>query len=249
MKNVIEFQDTQASSNTLDVVMRLSNRCNFSCNYCPYYNNTEKFHSVDHMKKLFASILDETPDRDVMFYLHGGEPTIVPNLQQILHDIIARYAERNITFEIQTNTSQHIKWFEKLKPLKNKIKFVCSYQHHQNKSFDKWFAKVEFLHSVGLLHQIDFMLERDDTNTIKTHLRTIKSNKNLSEITTLHYIDYEVNDDYSDVIDMFKRDDLNTYRVKYRDGSTETVEKNEVHARGLDSFKLFRCAAGKTNGY
>lgn len=247
MKDVVEFQDVEPSTDTLDVVIRLSNRCNFSCNYCPYYDNTERFYDIDHMKGLFEGILNETSDRKVMFYLHGGEPTIVPHLQQILSDILSQYSDRDITFEIQTNTSQHIKWFEKLKHLKNNIKFICSYQHHQNKSFEKWLAKVKFLHNTGLLHQIDFMLEEDDVDTIKSHLRTIKSDKALSNVTTLHYINYEVNDEYSDVIDMFKRDDLNMYKVKYRDGRTEIVEKNTVHERGLDSFKLFRCAAGRNN--
>jgi organic radical activating enzyme len=246
VERIVEFEGVDRSD-TLDITIRLSDRCNFTCNYCSYYDNTEKFFSKQHMIRLFESILDEVPDRDIMFYLHGGEPTIVPKLQDILVHVLTKYNKQKISFEIQTNTSQHIKWFKKLIPYNECIKFVCSYQHHQNKSFQTWLDKVLFLEDNNMLHCIDFMLEHEHEDEVIDCLQSIlDSHSNIIKYISLHYINYTINDKYTGISTHFNKP-TDIYKITYNNGKVDLVEKNKIHSNNLDEFKFFKCEAGRKN--
>jgi uncharacterized protein len=61
------------------VIVKLTNRCNIRCAYC-YESIVSKGAdmSLDTFRSLVSNVLDASAEREVLFVLHGGEPTLLP---------------------------------------------------------------------------------------------------------------------------------------------------------------------------
>ncbi|MEM9888296.1 MAG: radical SAM protein [Bacteroidota bacterium] len=90
------------------VIVKLTNRCNIRCEYC-YENIVSK--GVNMKSEVFQDMvetfLQSTNEKSVLFILHGGEPTILPenwfeeNLQKS-YELGEKY-DKEVEFSIQTN--------------------------------------------------------------------------------------------------------------------------------------------------
>lgn len=243
-KKIMRVRDNQFDQNTLEIVIRLSERCNYSCTYCNSHNNTEQFHDYTYIIDYLDRILSECSDRKIVLYFHGGEPTIVPKFKEILFFIYEKY--KNVHMDIQTNTSQSLNWFKQLIPIKDNIQFLASYQHHQNKDHEKYIEKLEFLLDNGMLGESSFMLEQTNTSEIIEVIKKLQNNDKLCDFIDYNYVNHEYNPAYKEVedymLDMSRRS-VQIVDVEYNDGSEELLPINEI-TNQQNNFNLYKCTAG-----
>ena len=214
-KNIIHVYEKEFEDH-FSVIISLSYKCNQSCVYCDWHRD-EEFREYEYYIKLMETIINSVKKK-VVFYIHGGEPTIIPDLYKMVKYLSLKY---NTSFNIQTNTSKSLSWFNQFKDLSNNVIFTCSYQHHQNKtSFDLYLEKVEWLYHNDLLHAVDFILEPMDEIGVIENIKKI-NNSCLSSKTLYTYVDMIVNDKYDDVLDIIDNSgkDLKVVCVEYKDGT------------------------------
>jgi sulfatase maturation enzyme AslB (radical SAM superfamily) len=244
-KMVKLFNDTAPKEGCIDVTISFSDKCNYECSYCSEYNNSVKFNSFEYMEKLLHSVCEDLIDKKVTFYIFGGEPTIIPRFDKLIKGALKKY--KNIEFEIQTNTSRKITFFEKFKDLGGRVKFNCSLQYHQTKNIDDYFNVVEFLNDNDLIHQVDLMLERENSDKIIRAYHTLVD-MGLASILKLNFVDFKYNPRYSELFDQppnNNKEDI--FEITFNDKKKILYSENQLRKNGLDNFSLMNCRAGSRN--
>ena len=246
-KNIIHIYNDR-SKDIFDVIISLTYKCNYSCNYCGWHQDGD-IPNYTEIIMMLETIILSTSNRNINFLLHGGEPTIIPDLYDSIEYIIKKYD--NVTFNIQTNTSKSLNWFKKFKDMSNNVTFTCSYQHHQNKSFDEYFNKIIWLNDNGLLHAVDFILEPMNELEIIDIIKYINK-LSISDKVVYTYVDMVYNDKYDSILDIIdnKNKDTESIYVKYKNGEIRHYY-NTLDLKMLkdDNFRFFYCYAGMRQIY
>lgn len=101
---------------TCTVTWEVSNRCNYSCWYCPehLHSGTTGWPDLEKSLALFGTL--SLKNKNVFVTIIGGEPTLWPKLTQFLERI-----PENISTEIVTNASRTISWWERTKPSLDRV--------------------------------------------------------------------------------------------------------------------------------
>ncbi|MBI1299006.1 radical SAM protein [bacterium] len=111
---VIELTDEVRSSssdrrfqNVSTVVVKVTHRCNLDCAYCYEHITAGKDMSIEIFRKLVDRVIQNTQSPNVMFLLHGGEPTLMTNewLQTASHyaHAIAGIHSKRAVIAMQSN--------------------------------------------------------------------------------------------------------------------------------------------------
>lgn len=93
----------------MQIIIKLTNQCNFSCVYCSEGNPTiRKFIEMDTLKKMVddvPEILENTHDDMIELLWHGGEPLLygLDNLSEIMQYATQKLAKYKLKFLLQTN--------------------------------------------------------------------------------------------------------------------------------------------------
>jgi len=122
--------------NMFNLTWHLGNFCNYHCSYCPSYLNNGTMNSwvpLDIAKKVLDNVESQRSDKNIMFILSGGEPTVHPNLIELVE-----YAakEKNIFVTVITNGSRSPAYYKKLASVLNGSA-VFSF-HFEFGKFDKF---------------------------------------------------------------------------------------------------------------
>jgi len=246
-KNIIHVYSDRPK-NIFNVIVSLSYKCNFSCDYCDWHKNVS-YPSYNEMLSLFENIILSVNNKDIIFFIDGGESTIIPNFYDIIKYLTITY--NNVSFNIQTNTSKPLDWFKKFKDMSNNVTFTCSYQHHQNKSFEEYRDKVIWLNDNGLLHAVDFILEPMNELEIIDIIKYINK-LSISDKVVYTYVDMVYNDKYDSILDIIdnKNKDTESIYVKYKNGEIRHYY-NTLDLKMLkdDNFRFFYCYAGMRQIY
>lgn len=246
-KNIVHVIGSgEAGDNTLGITVGLSEKCNHECTYCNEYDNSDGFKSIEYMKDFFHRILKEVKGRNVHFYMHGGEPTIVPGVFEVVSEIIDTYDF--VFFEVQTNTSRTLRWFEQFDKYTGRIEFSCSYQQHQHRDVENFYKVSEHLMNVGTLSSLDVMLEEGNEGAVVKVVDKL-GGMDFGKMLHLNYVDFKYNKKYSQIEHLMRDGKVNTedLRISYKDGVTQAVSKNALHQNGDDNFNMFKCSAGGKN--
>lgn len=240
----------------LNITLRLSDKCNFSCKYCSYYDNTKKHIKFETLKEILNTLMevstypDIPPYKKINWYIHGGEPTVYPHfVEAMLHILNSNKIENEI--EVQTNSS--FKNLNKFKPFIGKnIKFVCSYQNHQNnpEQFKKF---CSFLLENNLFAGTDLILENFGTENEQENIIEIydwlieqKYKYNLPfnvQTNTVDGISLDTLPNiYKERFSNKKHSEL--IKVEYNDGSEDIHDYDTFTSTGKNTFKLMKCNVG-----
>ena len=95
--------------NEIQVTLRITEVCNRKCQYCHW--NKGKHYKTESILEILDVISKQFKNDPVLIYLHGGEPTLHPDLLKILK----RIKELNFKLELQTNFDNYKILFESLK--------------------------------------------------------------------------------------------------------------------------------------
>lgn len=247
--NLVNFNDK-----AIGLTIRFSNRCNYSCDYCHYHDNSEPFQSEEYYINYINLILKEMKEKEeVRIYVHGGEPTIVPGFINIVKEMLKYKNVKDII--VQTNTSLPISYFNKFVEIyDNRLNFSCSYQHHMNTDFDKYYEKIQLLLKHNLLYLVNVSLESSNSKDIQKKIKIFNSNEKLYGKIIYNFIEWDNNnfekyDDVKDIIEKsFFEDKEYAVEIFFNDGSSEKfINYNELRLAGYNRFKNYTCTAGNKN--
>lgn len=110
---IIEIKQT-SESKYFHINWNITNKCNFSCTYChPYnYEGSSPTFKLDTYKKFINKIKKQiSKDRKLIISFAGGEPTAMPEFDELLTWLV----EQDVAVGITTNGSKNIKFWEKHK--------------------------------------------------------------------------------------------------------------------------------------
>ncbi|ELA6588994.1 radical SAM protein [Vibrio alginolyticus] len=103
--------------NKVQIILKVSERCNLNCSYCYYFNGYEEGHidkppsiSMNVIEKLTKDIIEMidygNTIKSLDIFIHGGEPTLIKHekLDSIIDYLQSNLSERtNVSFFMQTN--------------------------------------------------------------------------------------------------------------------------------------------------
>jgi len=91
----------------------LGNVCNYDCSFCHIDSKSgdKKYLDINTYIETCRKIIEESGDKKVWFKITGGEPTLYPNLIELLSYI---KSTGNYTYLV-TNGSRTLRWWEELK--------------------------------------------------------------------------------------------------------------------------------------
>lgn len=231
---------------TCTVTWEISNKCNYSCWYCPAHLHSGSTSWPDLEKSLlFFDKLSRIND-NVVVTITGGEPTLWPKLTEFLEK-----TPDNVFTEIVTNGSRTISWWKRVKKSLDRV--VLSF--HPNT------ADIDHFLSVATLLQEDqdidvfTMLLYDSSQELKLNDVSVRLREN--------NIDYQYKPIYPDFGPiMLNYDDVQRSRIlddyyvstKKRkkqlkpsshiivDGEKTTIKHLLINQ--LNNFQGFSCLAG-----
>jgi|TARA_B100000959_G_scaffold280605_1_gene342732 MoaA/NifB/PqqE/SkfB family radical SAM enzyme len=100
----------QKYNNFFHINWFITNKCNFSCNYCHPFNHegSSSLYDIDTYKNFISKVLTQI-DVPLVVSFTGGEPTAMPIFDEFLDFLV----ENNVKIGITSNGSKSIKWWKK----------------------------------------------------------------------------------------------------------------------------------------
>ena len=228
----------------------LTNWCNYKCSYCPVLNViTNDFTKDDHAP--YKIVLARLTNVEITFNvcITGGEPTLHPNLIEILQGLVNNNNCQDIA--LFTNLSRPTPFYEKIKNI-NSNKIVVFASYHPEFATDKFTERcIEVNNINGLRFSVHVTLSDNKEHwdaTIKT-LDTLRGNGvNCKPLLLSPNGNYTPNytDEFYNVFYKYLEDtDDETFfldvPVEYTDGTKELIKSYDIDRMGLNKFKGYRC--------
>jgi MoaA/NifB/PqqE/SkfB family radical SAM enzyme len=130
MEHSYEIINNGESNENIDyqVTFRLGDKCNLECDYCRWYDGDNYKQSLESIENMFEFFKKEKFNT-VLFYFHGGEAGIHPQLIQSLEKLREKEKETGIRtiIEFQTNLSYTLRRLENIYRLIDKISISYHY--------------------------------------------------------------------------------------------------------------------------
>lgn len=178
MKNSYEIIHTGISSFSYDyhITFRLNDKCNLACEYCRWFDGENYSKSIETVLALFEFFKTQR-FKNVLFYFHGGEPAIHPEVIKVLDCIKENSVKNNINvfIEFQTNLSYSTNKLKKI--IKSVDKISISYHYNElmrtktHLQFVKNFIYLK-LNNV-YIDKFDIMLENVSENELDIFYKNI----------------------------------------------------------------------------
>lgn len=234
----------------MEVTLRLSNNCNFKCEYCSYYDNSHKPNNIEFMKVIINQIIETYKNyTKIVYYFHGGEPTIYPYFVELVEyiDQVHKSLDFSYKIEVQTNSTKIKANFFKALIGKN-IYFVCSYQQHQNK-IETFKTFINYCIEYKMLSGVDLILEEFETTDYNEIVNLYKWLEELKNETNGKYsiqtntVDgKDTPKEYQEIMNASK--DKESLLITYNDSSTEKVNLDKFVSEQRNNFLFFNCNVG-----
>ena len=109
MKQLVKIY--QKYNNFFHINWFITNKCNFSCEYCHPFNyaNTSPKFDINVYKNFIHRILNQIGNKQLIISFTGGEPTSLDWFDEFLDFLI----ENNVKIGLTSNGSKSIKWWER----------------------------------------------------------------------------------------------------------------------------------------
>jgi len=241
---------------------RLTSKCNYNCWYCTDMHNNDRKDDQFEIKGLQNLI--KALNRDIRFFLYGGEPTIHPDFLYAVEGILDAL-ERNSILEIQTNLSvkkekfqffcDRINGHRKTRP----VFFLTSY-HYTECDFEDFFNNCVIANRYKMLDQIAVMYQDDYRTDIIKNLKILRKifPKVKTELLPLlcgsvkensprPYEDIDKFYNCPEALNLSKNDFsfIDRLRVNYCDGTHSYVSSAYLWKNRQNSFNGMLCDVGK----
>lgn len=145
-------------------------KCNFRCNYCFLPNEQKSIEQTmfdDHSVDEWIEAMKLFSDKNVEFYMWGGEPFVLDDTYKLLHEW-TKMDHIISGCRIDTNLFFADK-IAKLCP-SEKIKLNCSY-HTQYHTLDEQYRKIKLLNDLKMIGMMNFVASEYNINKLKNHYK------------------------------------------------------------------------------
>jgi len=154
----------------IHITLRISEGCNRKCSYCHWHYG--KNYELKDILNIIEIIKNKFKKNQLLFYIHGGEPCIHPDLTEILKKI----KEVNGVTELQTNFD-HIDVINKNKHLIDRLDISYHYPNNM-KQF-----KAKILAFKNKLNCVDLVYHKKNKNEILNLKKFLNKRKIHNEVT------------------------------------------------------------------
>lgn len=235
----------------LNILMYVVDRCNYSCPYC--YNRKPR-HLVDADSEVFVkflkSVRDGIGDRPMNVSLIGGEPTLHPDISDMVSEI---RVIPNATVELLTNFSRPVE--EYVRYLEDGVNVAASWHaapnDRMNWGYVERMAKVPMRFFEANQVEVRIMMENDNWESSRAAFRALYPRyKRWIEISLLSNNDGTPYRYTKSQLEEFRQFIALTkytrefFTVEYADGTTRQVSFNDMYLNPNVNFHLWRCNAG-----
>lgn len=95
------------------IELQLGNYCNYDCIFCnsDFKSGTKRPLSLDSYKKMVNNLIESTDDV-ILFSIQGGEPTLWPELP----DLLSYIKDKKGLIQVFSNGSRTIRWWTEFLP-------------------------------------------------------------------------------------------------------------------------------------
>jgi MoaA/NifB/PqqE/SkfB family radical SAM enzyme len=229
----------------------ITNRCNYCCDYCNVYNQHDPIIDYSKWGPIVHFINNIATKRDVDLRIFGGEPTIHPDIVNILHAIKILNP-----ILIWTNLSRSLDFLELL--IRNKkFRFRCTFHPNYSDVYE-FMSKLQLLLDRGNDVFVNSMISPeypeigfDCYNEIKKLKQYPNFNCSLDKI---HYQD-ETNFNQQDQLKFDAEQEKHTdrgYYIKVREDGVEkiiSIPYNQIIEKDLNNFYMYKCYTGPNSIY
>ena len=228
----ISFFGPTIPQKEFNIMIRPTDFCNFSCDYCfSYTKNKDNVLSRENIEFLLNKIKDLPITKT--YYIHGGEPFAYKDLYYLLD----RITQDNSPVLIQTNlklvNEVDIGKLTKYQNLKLSVSI------HQNVDRTEYFNKLMQLNKLNLIDRIEVMY----TIHNKKNKSLYKILKNIFNNVDIYYIFNELDQPHLDESEQKPQKSYTLVTDKFPNGKLLTF--NEFYTKGINySFKGLSCTAG-----
>jgi len=256
----MKFPIKITQNNTLTVYWKLTDFCNFKCNYCPaalhsgnfargiapgFPTDAEIFKFLDRLEFIVRS-----RDLALQVQFGGGEPTLHP----LLPDIIKRLKHFCQRIGVTTNGSRPTEWWQKVMPLNN----VTISLHHEFTNMQKVNELGNFIVDNNL-SSLEYHLSCDPNywtdvmhiyDSLDDKLKPYVSPKVLNSMDSINKINFSYTDTQKEWIEKIdskytapKRPTpaASSYIVHFSDGSEEKFSLARMAINDWNRFKGWKC--------
>jgi len=179
-KKYYKILKTESDGVDIDYSMtfRITDSCNFKCGYC-FWNDGINY-PYEAVTQTVANLYDffvKEGFKSVLFYFHGGEPSLHPQVIEILKYMRAKEKEYGIKtyLEFQTNLSLKKQVYI---DINDYVDFFDVTYHHlevtKHNNYPTFKDNLETVSGYGNLRNLDIMLENVEENDIDHFYSNIK---------------------------------------------------------------------------
>lgn len=247
-KDIISIKPEYNFEGELLLMIRLTNLCDYNCNYCNLHDNTSKIiHESEKIIEVVENILISLPSsyKKIIYHLYGGEPTVYKYVKEFLltvSELNEKY-KKDFRIELKTNFSKSINFFLDIININKNIYISMSYQNHQRKD-NLTDLKNKVIKFKNVINNIDIMLEEEENskpNEIIEFANFVKDNNIPVQLNTIDNKDINELILYQDIISKFKCiDDRINVITK---NSIENISVIELKSN-FDNFFGYKCNVG-----
>lgn len=243
-------------SNNMQVYWGITNNCNLNCHYCSKHRN-EIFYDLEYVSNIIKFINNLSDIKSTLFLkLFGGEPTIHPNILDIVKSI-----SNKINIELQTNLILDIELLKKIIKIKNIDIFNVSL-HYGLTNRDIFFKNLntllEYSTNYNYTVLLNLMYEKDYNDLIN------KDYQLYDKISKAFYnFNVGISLVYHNIINEYDENIVNwankTYKkfkqngrsisIIFEDGTAEQSSFYRLKGMGYNKCRGMKCSCLKNNIY
>ena len=243
-------------SNIMQIYWGVTNNCNLKCHYCSKYK-TEEFYSLDYVNNIVEFINNLSKMKSTVFLkLFGGEPTIHPNILDIIRNINSK-----INIELQTNLMLDTTLLNEIIRIKNISTYNISL-HYGLADRSVFFNNLNLLLNSSSKYKYNIMLnlmyEKNYHDIInkdyQVYNRISKAFYNFNVGISLVY--HNIKNEYDETViqwasntyKKFKQSDRHI-NIIYNDDTMEQSSFYYIKGMGYNKCKGMKCSCLKNNIY
>lgn len=231
----------------------ITNWCNYNCSYCtmkeqldPQWSKTNSVSSY----KLTLSRLKRF-DQPFELELFGGEPTLHPNIADILAEV--KNIQKCVLVHITTNLSRSISFFRRLNSLGLSNLHISASLHCE-------YYTEDFLKKVKAIHDMEFMgisvivnlsSKKEDWPLLLSVIDQLEEwgvHYSLNYLVDMPFWQAGYTDEFFEIFSPIEKRLANSgqaaqYKYCMGDGSVQHLTSLQVHQGRLDEFRGYKCTS------
>lgn len=141
MKTIAVEHSSLKQASVYKIEWNFGKRCNFHCSYCDEFthDNYSKHVTFETAKRTVDKIVDKTRGKKIKINLTGGEPSVNPNIKQI----IGYMHNQGIEVGMTTNGSRTLEFYKEIIPKMSSILFSYHMEYHNRDILPEKIVKLQ----------------------------------------------------------------------------------------------------------